>query len=53
MFFKKKKNKHKKNKGGKFTIGSYKSGLLSKAQMLAISETVISKRRLFVFAESM
>jgi hypothetical protein len=51
MFFKK-HGKKKKNKGKKFTCTTYKSSSISKAQMLAISESVISKRRLFVFAES-
>jgi hypothetical protein len=53
MFFKKKKGKHKKNKGGKFTINTYKSSGISKLQMMEIVNTVISKKRLFVFAESM
>ena len=52
MFLKKKKNKHKKNKGGKFTINSYKSSGISKVQMMEIVNTVISKKRLFVFSES-
>lgn len=53
MFFKKKKNKHKKNKGGKFTINSYKSSGISKLQMMEIVNTVVSKRRLLVFTESL
>ena len=52
MFFFKKRGK-KKNKGKKFTCTTYKTSSISKAQMLAISESVISKRRLFVFVESM
>lgn len=51
MFFKKKK---KKNKGGsKFTSNSYKKNSISRVQMEAINSAVLSKRRLFVFSESM
>lgn len=49
MFFKKKK---KKNKRGKFTSDSYKKSSISRAQMEAINSAVLSKRRLFVFSES-
>ena len=50
MFFKKKK---KKNKGGKFTSNSYKKNSISALQMEAITNAVLTKRRLFVFSESM
>lgn len=47
-FFKKKKNNKKK----KFTSSSYKKNQLGAAQMQAITDAVISKKRLFVFTES-
>lgn len=49
-FFKKKKNKGKKNK---FTASTYKKSSISRVQMEAITNAVLSKSRLFVFAESM
>ena len=56
MFFNyfKKKKKKKKNKGskGNFTVNSYKKNSISKIQMMEISNAVISKKRLFVFSES-
>ena len=51
MFYKK-KSKHK-NKHKKFTAASYKKGLLGPLQMMEIANTVISKKRLFVFTESL
>lgn len=50
-FFKKKKNKSKKR--CKFTSSSYKTSSIGVKQMEAIANTVISKKRLFVFTESM
>lgn len=51
MYFKKKgKGKKKKNK---FTCSSYKNTSLGAAQIQAITDAVISKKRLFVFTESM
>lgn len=56
MFFNyfKKGGKKKKNKGskGNFTVNSYKKNSISKIQMMEISNAVISKKRLFVFSES-
>ena len=51
FFFKKKKNKSKKR--CKFTSSSYKKCSISTIQMEAITNAVISKKRLFVFSESM
>ena len=48
MFFR----KRKKNKNKKYTSSTYKSCLITKAQMTAISDSVIGKRRLFVYSES-
>lgn len=50
-FFKKKKNKSKHR--CKFTSSSYKKCSLGPAQIQAITDAVISKKRLFVFSESM
>lgn len=55
MFFnyrKKGKGKGKKGKS-KFTITSYKKCSLGPLQLEAITNAVISKKRLFVFTESM
>lgn len=53
MFFnyfkKKKKNKGSKSK---FTANSYKKSSVSKVRMMEITNAVISKKRLFVFTES-
>lgn len=51
MFFRKHKGKNKKK--NKFTCNSYKKCSLGPAQLQAITDAVISKRRLFVFTESM
>ncbi len=50
-FFKKKKNKSKHR--CKFTSSQYKKCSIGAKQMEAITNAVISKKRLFVFAESM
>jgi hypothetical protein len=54
MFFNYFKKKKKKNKGskGNFTVNSYKKNSISKIQMMEISHAVVSKKRLFVFSES-
>ena len=49
-FFKKKKNKGKKNK---FTASLYKKNSIGSKQMEAITNAVLNKERLFVFIESM
>jgi len=51
MFFRKHKGKNK-NKKNKFTCSSYKKFSLGPAQMQAITDAVISKKRLFVFTEA-
>ena len=45
--------KHKKKKKNKFTSSSYKKCSLGAIQMQEITNAVISKKRLFVFTESM
>ena len=52
MFFRKHKGKNKNKKKNKFTCSTYKKCSLGPAQMQAITDAVISKRRLFVFSES-
>jgi hypothetical protein len=57
MFFNyfKKGGKKKKNKGskGNFTVNSYKKrNTISQIQMMEITNAVISKKRLFVYSES-
>ena len=49
-FFKKKKNKSKNR--CKFTCATYKKHSLGPAQMQAITDAIISKKRLFVFIEN-
>ena len=49
-FFRKHKNKNKNKK--KFTSESYKKNSIGVKQMEAIANAVISKKRLFVFVES-
>lgn len=51
-FFKKHKHKNK-GKKNKFTSSQYKKCSIGAKQMEAITNAVISKKRLFVFAESM
>ena len=54
MYFNFKKHRHKnKAKKNKFTSSSYKKSSISAIQMEAITNAVISKKRLFVFVESM
>lgn len=49
-YFKKKKNKGSK---GSFTVNSYKKrNTISQIQMMEITNAVISKKRLFVYSES-
>ena len=52
MFFRK-HNKGKNKKKNKFTCSTYKKFSLGPAQMQAITDAVISKKRLFVFIEAM
>ena len=47
MYFKKKK--HKKRKG--FTIDGYKKSPISYKQMKEITNSVLNKKRLFVYAD--
>jgi hypothetical protein len=51
-YFKKKKNKKNKGKKSKFTENSYKKNSISKVQMMEITNAVLSKKRLFVYSES-
>jgi hypothetical protein len=54
FFFKKSRSKRKRNRQKGITSGSSKrKGGLSCEQMYAISEAIIRKKRLMVYAESM
>jgi hypothetical protein len=53
FFYKKHGKKNKKNKGKNFTCNAYKSSSISKALVMSITNTVLSKQRLLVFTESM
>jgi hypothetical protein len=52
MFFKKSRRGKNKGSKSKFTVNSYKRNSLSKIQMMEITNAVISKKRLFVYSES-
>lgn len=48
-----KKHRHKNKGKNKFTSSQYKKCSIGAKQMEAITHAVISKKRLFVFVESM
>lgn len=53
FLFKKSKSKKKRNKGGQGSYKSCKRHGITNEQMAAISNTIIHKKRLVVYAENM